>query len=86
MRAPLALLHRWFGLFMAVFLFISGLTGAVISWDHELDEWLNPQLFRSDTPGQRLPALALADRLERDDPRLLVTFLPLTLEPGHSLT
>lgn len=86
MRAPLALLHRWFGLFMAVFLFISGLTGAVISWDHELDEWLNPQLFRSDTPGQRLPALALADRLERDDPRLLVTFLPLSLEPGHSLT
>jgi uncharacterized iron-regulated membrane protein len=28
---------------LAAFLFVSGLTGAVISWDHELDEWLNPQ-------------------------------------------
>ena len=42
MRAFLVLLHRWFGLFIAVFLIIAGLTGALISWDHELDEWLNP--------------------------------------------
>lgn len=27
------------------FLFISGATGALISWDHKLDGWLNPQLF-----------------------------------------
>lgn len=30
---------------MAAFLFVAGRTGAVISWNHELDEWLNPQLF-----------------------------------------
>ena len=35
------------GLSVALFLFISGLTGAVISWDHELDAWLNPQLFHA---------------------------------------
>jgi len=34
MRAVLVLLHRWFGLGVAVFLFISGATGAIISWDH----------------------------------------------------
>ena len=52
-RQLLTLLHRWAGLFLAVFLFISGVTGAIISWDHELDEWLNPHLFErknSDEP------------------------------------
>lgn len=85
MRTPLALLHRWLGLFMAVFLFISGLTGAVISWDHELDEWLNPQLFKSQSVGSPQTALALADQMEQRDPRIGVTYLPLAIEPGHSL-
>jgi uncharacterized iron-regulated membrane protein len=47
MRSVLVLLHRWFGLATALFLFVAGATGAVISWDHELDEWLNPQLYPS---------------------------------------
>lgn len=85
MRQLLVLLHRWFGLFTAVFLFISGLTGAVISWDHELDEWLNPQLFQSQTDGKPMEALALANQLEAADPRLLVTYLPLQTETGHAL-
>lgn len=86
MRQCLVVLHRWFGLFTAVFLFISGLTGAVISWDHELDEWLNPALFDSDTQGERLQPLELANRLEAADPRLQVSFLPLHHEDGHALT
>lgn len=86
MRQALVLLHRWLGLFTAVFLFVAGLTGAVISWDHELDEWLNPQLFDSATAGERLPPLELANRLEAADPRLQVSFLPLHHEEGHALT
>lgn len=70
---------------MAVFLFISGLTGAVISWDHELDEWLNPQLFKARTSGEPLPALELANRFEAQEGKSLVTFLPLAIEPGHAL-
>ena len=89
MRATLVLLHRWAGLFMAVFLFISGLTGAVISWDHELDEWLNPGLFDA-MPASRDDAirtpLALANQLEASDPRLQITYMPLALEPGHALS
>lgn len=75
LRPFLVLIHRWAGLGMAVFLFIAGLTGAIISWDHELDEWLNPHLFvaRSSTA----PPLA--------DPRLAVSHLPLHYEPGHTL-
>ena len=45
MRKALVVVHRWAGLTIALFLFVAGLTGAVISWDHELDEWLNPHLF-----------------------------------------
>ena len=89
MRQPLVLLHRWAGLFMAVFLFISGLTGAVISWDHELDEWLNPQLFKlrpeADANAPPLSPLDLANRIEAADTRVLVTFVPLHVEAGHTL-
>jgi uncharacterized iron-regulated membrane protein len=81
------LLHRWFGLFVAVFLFISGVTGAIISWDHELDEWLNPQLFdaKSGAAGTPQSALALAERIEADNPQVSVSYLPLAVEQGHTL-
>lgn len=85
MRKSLVVLHRWFGLFIAVFLFISGLTGAIISWDHELDEALNPELYKSEWQGQPLPALELADRLEAEREGIRVTYMPLEHEPGHTL-
>ncbi|HSW07625.1 PepSY-associated TM helix domain-containing protein [Aquabacterium sp.] len=84
MRPVLVSLHRWFGLAAALFLFIAGATGAVISWDHELDEWLNPQLYQARTAGTPLAPLELAARIERDDPRVRVTFMPLAVEPGHA--
>jgi uncharacterized iron-regulated membrane protein len=84
-RNFLVLMHRWAGLFLAVFLFISGLTGAIISWDHELDEWLNPQLFEARGQGTPLPPLIIAEKLEAADPRLLITWVPLAMEPGHNL-
>lgn len=86
MRALLVVVHRWSGLFMALFLFVAGLTGAIISWDHELDAWLNPQMFKTSAQaGDAIPPLELADRLEARDARVLVTYLPLTHEPGHAL-
>lgn len=44
-------MHRWVGLAIAGFLFVSGLTRAVISWDHELDEGLNGDLIYVDGEG-----------------------------------
>ncbi len=84
-RNFLVLMHRWAGFFLAVFLFISGLTGAIISWDHELDEWLNPQLFEARGLGKPLPSLLIAEKLEAADHRLLVTWVPLAVESGHNL-
>ncbi len=85
MRLAFTLLHRWVGLAIAGFLFVSGVTGAVISWDHELDEVLNPHLVEARGTGPALPSLELARRLDAADPRGQVTFVPLAAEPGHSL-
>lgn len=87
MRGLLVTLHRWFGLGAALFLFIAGATGAVISWDHELDEWLNPDLFQARSRNSQiapLPTAELVARIERADPRVRVTFMPLAVEPGHT--
>jgi uncharacterized iron-regulated membrane protein len=85
MRGVLVRLHRWAGLAMALFLVVAGLTGSVIAFNHELDEWLNPQLFRVETRGQPMSPFEFAARIERDDPRARVTYIPLAVEPGHAL-
>jgi uncharacterized iron-regulated membrane protein len=87
MRKLLVVLHRWFGLGIALFLFQAGLTGALIAWDHEIDALLNPELYHAATPAgaELLPPLRLAELVERADPRLQVTFVPLAVEPGHAV-
>ncbi|MES2102699.1 MAG: PepSY-associated TM helix domain-containing protein [Pseudomonadota bacterium] len=91
-RPLLVLLHRWFGLAVAIFLFIAGATGAVISWDHELDAWLNPALFHARSGNAAatglhqppLSGLELAGKAEAADPRLRVTYVLTAVEPGHT--
>ena len=73
-RRICVLLHRWGGLSIAAFLLVSGLTGAVISWDHELDDLLNAQLTEVDSRGEFKPPLELAEAAEARDPRALVTY------------
>lgn len=85
MRALFVLLHRWAGLCVAAFLISSGVTGAVISWDHELDEWLNADLTKTATTGTALPALDIARAVEARHPTVQVTFVPLSVESGHAL-
>ncbi|HVZ03903.1 PepSY-associated TM helix domain-containing protein [Hyphomicrobium sp.] len=84
MRGLLVTIHRWAGLFIAAFLFVAGLTGSVISWDHEIDEWLNPDLFESKQTGSPLPPLELVSRFEATDRRVRVTSLPLSYERGKT--
>ncbi|MGJ7501655.1 PepSY-associated TM helix domain-containing protein [Variovorax sp. ZT5P49] len=86
MRLMLVALHRWAGLLMAAFLFVAGVTGAVISWDHEIDEWLNPHLTDARATGPALPSLELARQIEARHPQVQVSSLPMAAEPGHSLS
>ncbi len=84
MRSLWVVVHRCFGLFIAAFLFVAGATGAVISWDHEVDEWLNPALFNIESRGAPLDPMALAARIEQADPRRRIVFLPLVYQEGHA--
>ncbi|WP_345812807.1 PepSY-associated TM helix domain-containing protein [Paraburkholderia sp. PREW-6R] len=85
MRRQFVRLHRWLGIATALFLFVAGLTGAIIAWDHELDAALNPSFFNARTDAPALPGLVLARRVEAADPRVQVTYLPLDAEPGRTL-
>ncbi len=86
MRFFFTLLHRWVGLTTAGFLFIAGITGAIISWDHELDELINPHLTEAKNQGEPLASLDLAKYFEQQNPKARVTHIPLASEPGNSLS
>ena len=61
---------------------MSGLTAAVISWDHELDELLNSHIVKSDTPTQRIPVLDLVKRAQDQEPRAYVSYVELNPAEG----
>ncbi|MBW7899993.1 MAG: PepSY domain-containing protein [Rhodocyclaceae bacterium] len=84
MRRIWLVLHRGVGLAIALFLFLAGSTGALISWDKELDEWLNPQLHQAHGQGQALDPFDLAQKIEAADPRAWVIRVPLFREEGKS--
>ena len=84
MRAFATTVHRWAGLAVALFLIVSGLTGAVISWDHEIDGWLNSELYDTEPRGPSRDPYGLAAAGEADDPRARVAYMPLGFEEGHA--
>lgn len=84
-RKVLLLCHRWLGLASALFLLLTGLTGAIISWDHELDELLNPEWMHSDSKGLHQSSLVLAKQVAERYPQVQVTSIPLKVEEGHTL-
>ena len=77
-------MHRYVGLAMAGFLVMSGLTGSIIAFNHELDEWLNPSLFERQTEGPALSPIALIDAIERQEPKIYVSFFEFEEEPDHN--
>lgn len=84
MRPFWTLVHRWVGLTVALFLIVAGLTGAVTSWDHELDEWLNADIMQAPGRGPLLDPMKLAAAVEAADPCARVTYVTLGLEEGHA--
>ena len=77
-------LHRWTGLAIAVFLALAGLSGSVLVYLHQLDAALNPDLFHVAWQGEVLPPDELIARIERTDPRITVSKVPLRVAPGES--
>ncbi len=84
MRAFLTLVHRWLGLSVALFLIVAGSTGAIISWDHEIDEWLNADVMHTPGRGPLKDPLLLAEAARASDPRVGISYMTLALEEGHA--
>lgn len=83
-RQILVLLHRYVGLAIAVFMVVAGLTGSLIAFRDELDVWLNPDLFQARSTGAPLQLEEIVARIEKNDPRVMVSQVPLQVEPGSS--
>lgn len=78
------LVHRIAGLATAGFLFVAGLTGAVIAFHFELDAWLNADIFQVEEVGVPLSVDALVARVQAAEPRAMVRYVPLKMKPGET--
>lgn len=89
LRPILLAIHRYVGLFMAVFLFMAGTTGILLAFNHELDAAVSPELLTVSPPFEGAPMkdpLVLRDILEQQVPGMRASYVPLVLEPGHALS
>lgn len=86
LRPALVLVHRYAGLFMALFLLIAALTGTTIAFQDELDHWLNPALFQvAERDATELDADTLAQRVQQQYPQAFITQLYRDRRPGESV-
>src|ERR1700685_4479638 len=85
-RQALVALHRYAGLFTALFLLIAGVTGTAIAFYHELDRALNADLYQvAELPNKPLGPDELAERLGLAYPQAFVSQLMLDRKPGESV-
>ncbi|GGB34234.1 peptidase [Tistrella bauzanensis] len=85
MRGLWVRVHRWAGLSTALFLVLAGLTGSAITFQHELDAWLNPALFQVPGRGPVLTPDDIVTRVTAIDPDIAVTALPLVPRAGEAV-
>ena len=81
-------LHRYLGLTTAVFLIIAGITGSILAYYHELDEWLNPELYFVTQQDQNYlsePVLYEAAEKYSQQHNASINTMPLEFSPGRSL-
>lgn len=84
MRPVFLKLHRWSGLFLALFLTVAGLTGIGLAYYDELEALLIPEWKDVEPRGQALSPFELARIAERLEPRAMVELVRLAREPGES--
>jgi len=86
MRRVFLLLHRYVGLSLAGFLILAGLTGSVITFYDELDQWLNPGWFKVEADGEQLPASDWVKRVESKLPGLQVYYVEFPRQAKDTAT
>ncbi|WP_027468185.1 PepSY-associated TM helix domain-containing protein [Deefgea rivuli] len=87
-RQSVVVLHRWIGLTMTLFLLSAGLTGALLAFNEELDQWLASDLYQIRIPhaAQPLSALVLHQHVNAQlAPRAELNVLQLAIPSEHAL-
>lgn len=84
MRHAWVSIHRCAGLFTALFLVVAGVTGSIMAFEDEIDAWLNPHFHTVQSRGAALPITQLVKRIEQQEPRAEVTYVPIVLAAGKS--
>jgi uncharacterized iron-regulated membrane protein len=80
--------HRWAGLTLALFLTIAGITGTLLAFYDEIEPALTPHvhLVQPSTPhAELLDPHELRAKVQATYPGAIINYLPLHLEPGHSV-
>lgn len=85
LRRQLVRLHRWAGLAMAVFLIVTGITGTILAFEDELNEWLNEDLYFTEWEGEPLTPGELVRRAEAQVPEVNVAFVETLARPGRTV-
>ncbi|MGB8693621.1 MAG: PepSY-associated TM helix domain-containing protein [Steroidobacteraceae bacterium] len=83
-RHTWVLVHRYAGLYMALFLFIAGVTGSVIAFNVEIDHWLNPPRPVAVRQQPMLDALQLLARAEALLPQGQANYANFEQRPGEA--
>ena len=79
-------IHLWLGIGLGLYFVMLGLTGTLLVFGRELDEYLNPDLLTV-TPGPaRQPVSAILASFERSHPGVPVTNLGFPTEPNGVYT
>lgn len=84
-REVLRVVHRWSGIVLAIPLLVAGLTGALISFEHELDRWLAPEHFVVEPRPARLPLDAALGALRSVHPSAAPGFVRVPQQPDDAL-
>jgi uncharacterized iron-regulated membrane protein len=75
--------HRWAGLLMTGFLIVAGLTGTILAFDSEINQWLIPEMTH--VPVQDRPQLdpfTLRERAQAILPHARFNLVPMNTAPG----
>jgi uncharacterized iron-regulated membrane protein len=87
-RETFIAIHRYVGLVMATFLIVAGTTGSVIAFVHDLDVWLNPELFVVTPPADGRPPFdpfELRERVQAQMPAKTLNTVTLEREPNRAV-
>ncbi|PKM16003.1 MAG: peptidase [Gammaproteobacteria bacterium HGW-Gammaproteobacteria-2] len=84
-RAALVRLHRWAGLYMAIFLVVAGSTGVLLAFLGDLEVALNPEYRIIEPVDARFQPLLLHQQLQRRFAGARIDSIPLYHPPGEAL-